>query len=441
MPNVSDFYLDHVTGKAYFEFDNGINSVRDTSQPAFSPISGGNLTTIFLGDSQMAYQTEVVPIPFYTKIAGFFHWANALSGAQWSLIRNAGVAGNNTAQVLARIDTAVLPYLPTACDVCVGTNDIVPGSQIITLPQAETLANLGKIYDKLRLSGIWVRAYSVLPRAGIDATQAARILEINEYIRKYWSMNAGGEYIDIFAGVVDPLSTTIAPKAGLLTDGTHCGNLGAFTIGKIIAPYLAATRWVSNSILPCSVAQDFAVNSEVQQYARNPLCTGTSGTLQSGNTGTAPDYFTAFTTANVSTVHSIAANSDGIGNYHQMAITSTATAAPNNQITLSAIPDGTTFQVVGQVTISSGATSLAGVGLQFVKTGTEALSAEVLFGTTTGASLPITSDTTITYKSLPITKYPGDTVTGLYFRSHFNAAGSATIKRTKFAIVPATKLV
>ena len=404
-------------------------------------VSGGDLTTVFLGDSQMAFQTETVPIPFYTKIAGFFFWANALSGAQWRLIRNAGVGGNNTAQALARIDGEVLPYRPTACDVCIGTNDVVPGGAITTLPQEQTLYNLAAIYSKLRSAGIWVRAYSVLPRAGLDATQAARIIEINDFIRKYWSAHSNGEYIDIFSGIVDYASTTCAPKAGLLLDGTHCGNVGAFTIGSIIAPYLAADRWVRNSILPSSVAQDYAINSAVAQYARNPMCTGTSGTLQSGNTGSAPDYFTAFTAAGVSTVHSVAANADGIGNYHQLAMTASAAAAPNNQITLSSIPDGATFQVVGQVTILAGATSLAGVGLQFVKTGVEALSAEVLFGATSGGSLPITSDTTITYKSLPITKYAGDSITGLYLRSHFNAAGSATVRRTRFAIVPATKLV
>lgn len=31
MPTVSDFYLDHVTGKAYFEYDNGVNAVKDLS--------------------------------------------------------------------------------------------------------------------------------------------------------------------------------------------------------------------------------------------------------------------------------------------------------------------------------------------------------------------------------------------------------------------------
>jgi lysophospholipase L1-like esterase len=406
-----------------------------------TPASGGDLTTIFLGDSQMAYQTETVPIPFYTKIAGFFHWANALSGAQWRLIRNAGVGGNNTKQCLDRIDAEVIPYAPTACDVCIGTNDIAPGASITNLPQSETLANLAAIYDKLRGAGIWVRAYSVLPRAGFDAAMAARALAINDFIKSYWSAHSGGEYIDIFTGVVDYTSTTCAPKAGLLTDGTHCGNVGAFTIGSIIAPYLSASRWVRNSILPSSVAQDYAINNAVAQYARNPMCTGTGGTLQSGNTGTAPDYFTAFTTASVSTVHSVADNADGVGKYHQLAMTASAAAAPNNQITLSAIPDGATFQIVGQVTILAGATSLAGVGLQFVKTGVEALSAEVLFGATSGGSLPITSDTTITYRSLPITKYAGDSIAGLYFRSHFNAAGSATVRRSKFAIVPATKLV
>jgi len=32
MPNVSDFYLDHSTGKAYFEYDDGSNSVKDLSK-------------------------------------------------------------------------------------------------------------------------------------------------------------------------------------------------------------------------------------------------------------------------------------------------------------------------------------------------------------------------------------------------------------------------
>lgn len=406
-----------------------------------APVSGGELTTILLGDSQMAYQTEAVPIGFSAKITGFLHWANAMSGAQWEIIRNAGVAGNNTAQCLARVDTEVIPYAPTACEVCIGTNDLVPGAQIENLPQDQTLKNIEAIYKKLRNAGIWVRAYSVLPRAGLNATQAARILEINEFIRKYWSANAGGEYVDIFTKTVDPTSTVIAPRSGILGDGTHPASVGAFTIGQIVAPYLSSARWVANSVLPCSVAQDYAINSAVAQYVRNPLCTGTSGTLPSGNTGSAPDHFTAFTTAGVSTTHSIAANADGVGNYHQLAITASAAASPNNQITLSAIPDGTTFKVVGQITILSGATSLTGVGLNLTKTGTEAVSAEMLFGATSYASLPITTDVTLTLKSMPITKYPGDTIVGLYLRSHFNAAGSATIRRTKFGIIPATKPV
>ena len=31
MPNVSDFYLDHTTGKAYFEMDDGTNIFKDLS--------------------------------------------------------------------------------------------------------------------------------------------------------------------------------------------------------------------------------------------------------------------------------------------------------------------------------------------------------------------------------------------------------------------------
>lgn len=45
MPNVSDFYLDHSTGKMYFEFDDGTNLVKDTSTVADSTLGS---ETVFM---------------------------------------------------------------------------------------------------------------------------------------------------------------------------------------------------------------------------------------------------------------------------------------------------------------------------------------------------------------------------------------------------------
>ena len=64
MPNVSDFYLDHVTGKAYFEMDDGSNFVNDLSKsPVVETVSdsrGGTTLSLPVYDSGQAVQAESV---------------------------------------------------------------------------------------------------------------------------------------------------------------------------------------------------------------------------------------------------------------------------------------------------------------------------------------------------------------------------------------------
>lgn len=73
-------------------------------------------------------------------IPGYFALASVLSGQQLRLVRNAGIGGNTTAQMLARVQADVVAYAPAYCIVLGGTND---SSVAVSVTQA----NLTAIYD------------------------------------------------------------------------------------------------------------------------------------------------------------------------------------------------------------------------------------------------------------------------------------------------------
>jgi hypothetical protein len=107
-----------------------------------APVFQG-IRTIIFGDSLTAYSwssdtvTEIHPSDGTTYWTGgtftetldkgWFSWADYFMGAPHQLVRNAGIGGHNTDQMLARVQADVLDYAPALIyDMC-GINDIVQG--------------------------------------------------------------------------------------------------------------------------------------------------------------------------------------------------------------------------------------------------------------------------------------------------------------------------
>lgn len=160
-------------------------------------------------------------------------WANLLShgslvrsGTGWS----AGVGGNTTAQMVARLnDVLLLDPKPHICIVQGGTNDA-----LTAVPLATTTANLVTMYNAIEAAGIEPVVCLIPP----SDTQPARVNQINSWIATY-AMMRGMRCLDNYTPAADPDGTW---RSGYSSDGTHPNATGAKPMGVAGAATLATGR-------------------------------------------------------------------------------------------------------------------------------------------------------------------------------------------------------
>lgn len=238
-------------------------------------------TIALLGDSITWYNgpggtldpATIVP---YKSAQGYFTWANVALGGRLTLLRQAGVAGETSAQVLARVtDITNLSTLPGFCVVLAGTNDMLND-----ITSTTTITNLTAIYDALLAKGITVVA-CVMPHVWQNpATHANRLLaqaEVNNWIRD--QAQRSGIIICDWAARWANDNGDGTPKPGFspVGDGVHPTIVGAAALGKVLADTL---RFYVGS-KPDLVA----TNIDPTQLLLNGLMTGTTGILNTGATG------------------------------------------------------------------------------------------------------------------------------------------------------------
>lgn len=183
-------------------------------------ITAGN-TTWFADETQL-----------YIGDRDWLAYACLLSAGRMRYRGNAGVTGNTTAQMLARLASDVLPRQPAYCTVLGGINDIAA-----LTPLATIWANLKAIYATLIAAGIRPIPCTLCPWSSGTATAAGRqkLGQLNQLIAAYAAAN-GLHCLDFFAQLVD--ETTGFYKATLDNgDGLHPSPAGA----KIMGTYVNST--------------------------------------------------------------------------------------------------------------------------------------------------------------------------------------------------------
>jgi len=215
---------------------------------------------------------------------GYFMWWSFLSGNRIKLLHNAGMSGETTAQILARITRDVAPYMPSHVAVLAGTNDVRNG-----VATATTIANLLTIYQRLRGLGATVTAITIPPLgsgdASYNATTTQQIQDINAWMRATVSQMDGMRLADIHPVIADPTSEGGAALAANLEDTVHFSPIGAYRAAGVIH---AATSgdFAPMNTLPGVAADTFLVNAANKNAAPNPLllttATGTAGTFGGG---------------------------------------------------------------------------------------------------------------------------------------------------------------
>lgn len=286
---------------------------------------------------------------------GYYAWAQGLLGAPFRLVVNAGVSGNRTDQMLARI-TDVTSYSPDWVFVQGGINDITYGTTA-----AQIIANLKSICIQLANKGIQVVLLTVAPNTQV-AGNSTKVQTINQGLREW--VNGGGAkgviLVDTYSAMVNPTVTTGALASGMSDDSLHPSAKGARAMGQAIAnalQYLLPSR----NFLPSSNGESYGVDSTSRQILDNPLLSSGGGSpTGTGASGTLPTSWLGSTGGSgaTSAVFSTPARSDGFGNDAQIVVSG---AAANSSVNVrqsgfgARMAIGDTVYVCGQVTISGAA--------------------------------------------------------------------------------------
>lgn len=288
---------------------------------------------ILLGDSRTFHhlqQSDIDAGNIRLRDNGWFTWANVLAGAPFEIVKNAGISGDTTSGMLARYDTDVRPFASLARYMTFlgGTNNI--GDNISTAVAA--LADAIAIFEKARQDNLYVLCVSELPRG----VSGASINYYNAGLNEYWRNNGGaGEYIDAYAGLVNPTSATGGGISGLYYDGIHLDVRGALLLGRIIQPVLTRLRGAPPSLIS-SVVDTRGNNAASDQICDFGLFNSAGGTAGSNASGVIGAGWTLARVGGTGTVvGSHETPADNIGKIQRITIDATGAAANTFRLTLS----------------------------------------------------------------------------------------------------------
>ena len=222
----------------------GVAPKLDKTEAATTYVPAAKNTVIIFGDSLTAQNgtgsaTLNPTTPQDAQDArGYWNWANAYMGRKATLVRNAGVGGDTTAQMRARMNADVLAYDSDWVVFCGGSNDVANDRTLAAI-QADVTA----ILDALRADGRKVLIMTAAPSASYNTTGRRDVLgKLNRWLMDLPSTRAGVHAADIWRVVADP--ATGSPATGMATDVIHWSHAGALRVGKVVAdvlgPLLAA---------------------------------------------------------------------------------------------------------------------------------------------------------------------------------------------------------
>ena len=190
---------------------------------------------ILLGDSI----TSACGIPAAQTNLSWYDSANTTLGNVFSLSRNAGISGDTTALMLARLQSDVLYYWSSWVCVLGGINDITGA-----VASATTIANLTAIYDAILAGGARLICCVVLPCTSLNTGPLHTTVDaINTAIRAYAASHSPVVLCDWWSVFSDPNTDSgYSPVAGYTSDGKHPSATGAGVMGTYLAGVVNAVK-------------------------------------------------------------------------------------------------------------------------------------------------------------------------------------------------------
>lgn len=265
--------------------------------------------------------------------------ASWLSLGRLQLVKNAGVGGNTSAQMLSRFDTDVTPYAPNLVTILAGTNDT--GQSV---PLSTFQSNIQAIVAKCRAIGA-VPVLATMPpnSSGTPANRQQQILVFNGWLRRYAAAQ-GLALLDFYNLFVDP--TNAAYLSTYKNDGTHPNAAGFAAMGSLANTAMSPLTPQFGALL-CND------NIDANNKIKNPLFI-----TQTANPGVRADTWNAYGAGGT---YSTDGTDTSIKGYWQ---TCAMTSGSNVGLASSAVTGftptvGNTYAISGLFKASSGLTSLS----------------------------------------------------------------------------------
>lgn len=221
-----------------------------------------------------------------------FHWGNALRGAPFNFVLNAGVHSETIGGALARINnsyTASPPGLAGLRLGCVqlreGTNNVAAGNSL-----ASQMSNMDALVSAMLSYAPFLILLSIPPYG--DGSAASLVNDYNGY----WSSIAAANPARIvYVDDSYPLDAGGgAIRSDCSDDFVHPNQRGTFLQGQAWAADAGLTSFIVNTRLPTAtlLSSGADVYPAQPQWISNPLMSGTGGTLGTGFTGQLADGWT-----------------------------------------------------------------------------------------------------------------------------------------------------
>lgn len=160
-------------------------------------------------------------------------------------VHNAGIGGNTTTQMLARLTTDVLAYSPTDVTIMGGTNDIFGVTDMTLAAMAGSFANLASIMDQIVAAGAsaWLLT---IPPVEIMWDDGTSVETYNGALPALAAAH-GATFIDVWAALVDG-SGNWANAAWEVGDGVHPSAIGSAIIAGVVGAVLPLPSWISRHV-------------------------------------------------------------------------------------------------------------------------------------------------------------------------------------------------
>lgn len=278
-----------------------------------------NRTIIPVGDSYTARTSSInSTVSLYPNHA-HFNWFQIYNGFQFDLLNNAGVDGQRTDQILARLSADVFAYNPAWVLDVSGLNDIIQNVTSAVIIGYKTQMVEAYLRNNVRPI-ICTIPPSDANNTTVEAARSTQRNVVNRWIRSLPKIYPGVIVADIERVMVDPTSVNGYAKANILANaasafdkGVHLTTLGAQRVGKAIwdalSPYLPT---FDDGVL--SAGDCYALSANSKNIVTEPLFLNGGGTTTTGGSGTVVNGAVLGATAGTPTaVGSLVDRADGFG--------------------------------------------------------------------------------------------------------------------------------